>query len=212
MITRALQIGLHPLRTALRGLRRLYDWTLAWAEKPGATHALFWLAVAESSFFPIPPDVLLIALAVARPRRWLRLGAICTIGSVFGGVLGYFIGRGAYDVIARPIIEFYHLQQAVDLLSLKYQTYAFWAIFTAAFTPIPYKAFTISAGLFQVDLATLIVASIIGRGGRFFLVAGLLRLFGERMKRWIDRYFDLVTIIFTLLLVGGFVVLRMLTK
>ena len=193
---RILRLLLHPLRSALRGLRRLYDWTLSLADKSYGATALFFLAVAESSFFPVPPDVLLIALTAGRPRRWLRFAVICTAGSVLGGVLGYLIGRGAYDLLARPIIEFYQFQGA------------FWAIFTAAFTPIPYKAFTISAGLFKIEFWTLVLASIVGRGMRFFLVAGLLRIFGEPMKRFIDRYFDLLTIVFTLLLVGGFILLK----
>ncbi|OGL72465.1 hypothetical protein A3F28_00830 [Candidatus Uhrbacteria bacterium RIFCSPHIGHO2_12_FULL_57_11] len=205
---RILRLLLHPLRSALRGLRRLYDWTLSLADKSYGATALFFLAVAESSFFPVPPDVLLIALTAGRPRRWLRFAVICTAGSVLGGVLGYLIGRGAYDLLARPIIEFYQFQGAVGVIETKFKAYAFWAIFTAAFTPIPYKAFTISAGLFKIEFWTLVLASIVGRGMRFFLVAGLLRIFGEPMKRFIDRYFDLLTIVFTLLLVGGFILLK----
>ncbi len=186
----------------------LYAWTMHWAKTPQAPFALFGIAFIESSFFPIPPDVLLIAMVVATRKKWLRNATICTIGSVAGALFGYFIGWGLYKTIGKVIVNTYHLQPAMDLVGRKYAENAFLTVFTAAFTPIPYKVITIAAGLFHISILTLIVASIIGRAGRFFLVAGALRIFGDKIEKSIEKYFDLFSIIFIALLAGGFLALK----
>lgn len=187
-------------------IRRSYDWVLHWADTPYGVWALFLLAVAESSFFPVPPDVLLIALTLSRPKRWFRYALICSVGSVLGGVIGYVIGLGLWEA-ARPLFIPYAFSQATfDRVVALYDKHDFWIVFIAAFTPIPYKAITITAGVCQISFVMFLVASVIGRSARFFLVAGLIRVFGEKMKTFIEKYFDLLTIAFTILLIGGFVV------
>jgi len=190
--------------------KTLYNWTAHWAKTAQAPYALFAIAFMESSFFPIPPDVLLIAMVAAAQKKWLRDAAICTAGSVAGAFFGYFIGWGLYETFGRAIVNTYHLGPMMELVGRKYAENAFLTVFTAAFTPIPYKAITIAAGLFRIPLLTLLVASIIGRAGRFFLVAGALRLFGKSIERTIEKYFDLFSLIFILLLVGGFLALKYL--
>ncbi len=185
-------------------IRRLYDWTIAWSGTKSASWALFFIAFAESSFFPIPPDVLVIAITLANPHRWWQTAAICTIGSVLGAVAGYLIGWTLYEAIGKAIVDFYKLQGTMDIIGQKYAQNAFLTVLTAAFTPIPYKVITIGAGLFKISLGTLITASILGRAGRFFLVAGLLRLYGPAIVKIIEKYFNLLTVIFMLLLIGGF--------
>jgi membrane protein YqaA with SNARE-associated domain len=192
----------------LKWLRKLYDWTLHWARSPQAPLALFAIAFIESSFFPIPPDVLLIAMTLAAPKRWAWYGLICTAGSVTGAFFGYFIGWGLYETVGKWVVSTYHLQDMMALVERKYQENAFLTVFTAAFTPIPYKVITIAAGLFKISLMTLFTASVIGRAGRFFLVAGGLRLFGAKVANVIERYFDIISLIFTALLIGGFLALR----
>ncbi len=149
-------------------IRGLYDWTLSWAETKYGALALFVLAFAESSFFPIPPDILLIALCVSLHKKSLKFAAICTVGSVLGGVFGYFIGYSFYEYIGVFIIQALNYQQYFDLVGQMYANNAFFAILAAAITPIPYKVFTIAAGVWHIDLVTLITASILGRGFRFF--------------------------------------------
>jgi membrane protein YqaA with SNARE-associated domain len=187
-----------------RFLRRLYDWTIAWSQTTSAAWALFFIAFMESSFFPIPPDVLLIAMTLGAPGRWWRYAAICTLGSVLGGIFGYFLGWAFYETLGKLIVEVYGFQEEMTYIGHQYAQNAFLAILTAAFTPIPYKVITLAAGLFQISLLTLIVASLVGRAGRFFLVAALLRLAGGRAKDFIDKYFNWLTLIFMLMLLGGF--------
>lgn len=191
-------------------LRRLYDWTLSWAERPGGAWALFLLAVAESSVFPIPPDVLLIALAVGSVKRSFRFALICSVGSVLGGMIGYGIGAGAWQATRGLFIPHLFSQEAFDKVRLLYQDNAFLAILTAAFTPIPYKVFTIAAGVFEVGLGTLVAASALGRSARFFLVAAIIRVFGPPVRAWIEKYFDWCAWGFLLLLGLGFVVVKYL--
>lgn len=188
----------------------LYTWTTHWAKTPQAPFALFGVAFIESSFFPIPPDVLLIAMVVATRKKWLRYAIICTIGSVAGALFGYFIGWSLYETMGKAIVNTYHLQPTMDLVGRKYAENAFLTVFTAAFTPIPYKVITIAAGLFHISILTLVVASIIGRAGRFFLVAGALRIFGDKIEKNIEKYFDIFSIIFIALLAGGFFALKYL--
>lgn len=196
------------LKAPLRWFRKLYDWTSHWAKTKRAPYALFGIAFAESSFFPIPPDVLLIAMVIKDKKKWFRNAFICTLGSVLGALLGYLIGWSFYEAIGKPIVDMYHMQAAVDIIERKFSENAFLTIFTAAFTPIPYKAITISAGLFKISLSVLVFASIVGRAGRFFLVAGALRLFGKKIENSIEKYFDLFSILFIILIVAGFLVLK----
>ncbi|HXH82547.1 MAG TPA: YqaA family protein [Candidatus Tectomicrobia bacterium] len=191
-------------------IRRLYDWTVGWAERPGGTWALFGIAFVESSFFPIPPDVLLIALCVGAPRSAFRFALVCSVGSVLGGVAGWAIGAGAWHV-ARPFfIPWVFSQATFDHVQTLYRDNAFLAILTAAFTPIPYKVFTVAAGVFDVSLATLVTASVIGRSGRFFAVAAVLYLLGAQVRTLIERYFDLFTWALLALGIAGFLAIRFL--
>ena len=194
----------------MRLMRRLYDWVLHWAETPYGGPALFLLAFVESSIFPIPPDVLLIALCIALPARSLRFALIASAGSVLGGMLGYGIGWGFWSLVA----EFFYsyipgfTPDAFARVQGLFSTYDFWVVFTAGFTPIPYKVITIGAGVFQVNFLVFMIASLISRSLRFFLVAGLLYKFGPGVRSFIDRYFNLLSILFMILLIGGFLVLK----
>jgi membrane protein YqaA with SNARE-associated domain len=191
-------------------LRRLYDWVLSWAHKKYSTHALFGLAFAESSFFPIPPDVLQIALSVSRPKRSFYYALISSIGSVLGGILGYFIGFFLFDSIGRIIIDALGYQSQFDAVGNLYKSYALLAVLTSAFTPIPYKVFTIAAGFWNIGLFPLILGSVIGRGARFFIVAALFYLYGPKIKDFIDKYFNILTIAFMLLFIGGIAAIKYL--
>ncbi|MCH8004420.1 MAG: DedA family protein [Nanoarchaeota archaeon] len=188
--------------------RRLYDWVLSWAHKKYSSAALFVLAFSESSFFPVPPDVLQIALSVSKPKKSFFYALIASIGSVLGGILGYFIGLFLFDTIGSLIINSLGYQAQFNSVGDLYKSYAFLAILVSAFTPIPYKVFTIAAGFWQVGLLPLIAASIIGRSARFFLVATLIHFFGPKIKEFIDKYFNLLTMIFIILLIGGFLIVK----
>ncbi|MDD5194332.1 MAG: DedA family protein [Candidatus Omnitrophica bacterium] len=203
---------LYFLKAPQRWFRKMYEWTLHWAKTKQAPYALFGVAFVESSFFPVPPDVLLIAMVMFAPKRWIRYSVICTAGSVCGALFGYFIGWGLYETIGKFIVQAYHMQATVEKVGRMYTNNAFFTVFTAAFTPIPYKAITITAGLFKISLVTLVVASIIGRSGRFFLVAAALRVFGEKIEHSIEKYFDFISIILVVLLVGGFLAFKYLWK
>jgi len=191
-------------------IRRLYDWVLHWAATPYGTWALFLLAFAESSFFPIPPDVLLVALCVARPQRSFKYALICAVGSILGGCLGYLIGWQFMATVGDRIVSFYGLTEKVAYIETLYRTYDAWAVGIAGFTPIPYKVFTITAGMFKINFVVFVLASLISRSARFFIVGGLIYMFGPRIQRFIDRYFDLLAVSFTVLLVGGFVLIKYL--
>ncbi len=191
-------------------LRGLKEWVEGFAQKPEASWSLFGIAFIESSVFPIPPDVLLIALGVVAPKKSFRYALICSVGSVLGGMFGYLIGFEFYDLIGRRIIEFYGMQQEYLKVQELYKQNAFSAIAIAGFTPIPYKVFTIAAGAFQVSFATLVYASILSRSARFFLVATLFYWFGSRIKAFIDKYFETLSLAFVVLLILGFVAVRWL--
>lgn len=193
-------------------IRRLYDWVLSWAETPYGTPALFLLAFAESSFFPIPPDVLLIALAVASPTRAFRFALICTIGSVLGGMAGYAIGVYAWETIGQRVVQAYHGESVMEKIRNWYDQYGFWGTLTAAITPIPYKIFTISSGVFKFPFVPFLLASVIGRAFRFFLVAALIHRFGPSVKLWIERRFNLAVTLFTVLLIGGFAAIKLMGR
>ena len=193
-------------------LRKLYDWVLHWAETPYGTWALFLLAFCESSFFPIPPDILLIALAIALPRKALTYAWVCSVGSVLGGCFGYLIGWQFMHVIGERIISFYSLADKFDTIEQLYRTYDAWAIGIAGFTPIPYKVFTISAGAFQINFAVFVLASLVSRSARFFLVGGMIYLFGPKIQPFIERYFNILAIVFTVLLIGSFFLVKYLFR
>ena len=190
--------------------RRLYDWVLHWADTPYGAPALGVLAFAESSFFPIPPDVLLIALVLGNRRKAWRLAAVCSVASVFGGLLGYVIGCALMQAVGWPIIRFYHAEQHFRQFEQWFREGAYLYVFLAAFTFIPYKVFTIASGVARIGLPGFLLASTIGRTARFFLVAGLIWWAGPRMKRWIDRYFNWVSLAFIVLLLGGFIIIKYL--
>jgi len=191
-------------------LRRLYDWVLHWAETPYGTWALFVLAFCESSFFPIPPDILLIALAVSIPKNAFKYATVCSVGSVLGGCLGYLIGWHFMAAVGDRIIQFYGLTSKYAYIELLYQKYDAWAIGIAGFTPIPYKVFTISAGAFKISFPVFIMASAISRSVRFFLVGGLIYIFGPKIQIFIDKYFNILAVVFTALLIAGFIAVKYL--
>lgn len=190
--------------------RRMYDWVLSLAHHKHSTTALFLLSFSESSFFPIPPDVLQIALTLERRARAWWYAGVNTVGSVLGGVLGYLIGVWGWAAVG-PFF-FRHVPgftpEHFETVKGLYAGHAFLAILTAAFTPIPYKVFTITAGVFGVPLWALVVGSVLGRGGRFYLVAAIFYLFGPPAKRFVERYFNLLTLVFIALLIGGVLVLK----
>lgn len=192
-------------------IRRLYDWVLHWAETPYGPTALFVLAFAESSFFPVPPDPLLIALCLGAATRSLRFATICTVASVLGGVAGYGIGAGAWHVVDQWFFAYVPgvTPEAFEMVRGLYARYDFAAVFIAGLTPIPYKVFTLSAGVFGINFGTFVVASVLSRGLRFFAVAALIYKFGPPIARFIDRYFDLLAIAFVALVGLGFVVVRL---
>lgn len=194
-----------------RFVRRLYDWTMHWSETPQSLAALFGIAFVESSVFPIPPDVLLIAIVAASPGRWLVAASLCTAGSVTGAMLGYAIGYGFMATIGQAIVDFYHAQHHWSrVVELYNGAWGIWFLAAAAFTPIPYKVATIAAGATHMSFVPFVAVSVLGRGGRFFLVSGILRLFGAPVRRTLEKNFDLAAALFLVLLVGGFVVLRAL--
>jgi len=200
--------GLHLY--AFGFLRKMYDWVLSWAHKKYSSFALFILAFSESSFFPVPPDVLQIALSVSKPKKSFFYALVASIGSVLGAVAGYFIGFFLFDTIGSAIINSLGYQAQFQTVGNLYNKYAFLAILASAFTPIPFKVFTIAAGFWKVGLMPLILAAAIGRSARFFLVATLMYFFGPKMKEFIDKYFNWLTIIFFVLLAGGFLVVKFL--
>lgn len=189
-------------------IKKMYDWVLHWAKTPYAVPALFLLAFAESSFFPVPPDVLLIALAISIPKKSFKYAMICMIGSVLGGILGYGIGLYGYELVGKPIVDFYHGQEIMNMIKLQYDQHGFFGILIAAITPIPYKVFTIASGVFEFDFWSFFVASVLGRGTRFFVVAGLIWKFGPAIRDFIEKYFNYLSIAFMVLLIGGFLIIK----
>jgi membrane protein YqaA with SNARE-associated domain len=189
-------------------LRKLYNQILALAERPAAPLWLFAIAFAEASFFPIPPDALLIPLALAQPRKAWRFAAIATLGSVLGGALGYGIGFLLLDKLAQPIIHFYHYEAAFQAFQAKFTQYGVWVILIKGLTPIPYKIVTIAAGAAAFNFPLFMIASLVTRGARFFLEAVLLRKFGEPARDFIEFRLGLITGIVALGIIAGFVILK----
>lgn len=193
-----------------RMLHRLYAWTLALAASPRAP---WWLAVisfAESSFFPIPPDALLVPMALARPDRAWRLAFICTVASVVGGAFGYYIGYAVFDQLARPVIAFYGYGERFAAFQALYADYGLWVILVKGLTPIPYKIVTIASGAAHFDFMVFMLASIATRGARFFLVATLLHFYGDQVREFIERRLTLVTTVVAVGIVGGFLALKLI--
>lgn len=189
-------------------IRRLYDWTMSLAATRHAEKGLAGISFLESSVFPIPPDVLLIPMVIAKRDKWIRIALICTIFSVLGAFLGYFIGAFLYDTIGKSVLEFYGKADSFDKISEWYNTYGGWGVLFAAVTPFPYKVLTIFSGATGLNIVTFAVVSVIGRAARFFLVAYLLRKFGEPIRLFIEKYLGLLFALFLILLVGGFYAVR----
>lgn len=191
-------------------LRKLYDRVMALAERPDAEKWLALVSFAESSFFPIPPDAMLVPMVLARPEAVWRIAAICTIASIIGGFCGYAIGHFLYAILGQPIVNFYGYQEAFAEFERQFQQWGLWIILIKGMTPIPYKIITIAAGVAHFNLVVFGVASLVTRGARFFLVAALLKAFGPPIRDFIERYLTWVTTAFALALIGGFVALRYL--
>ncbi|MEA2774643.1 MAG: hypothetical protein QOF90_49 [Acetobacteraceae bacterium] len=191
-------------------LHKLYARVMALAASPYAAWWLALVAFAESSFFPIPPDALLVPMALARPRSAWRFAAICTVASILGGALGYLIGFAVFDQVAQPILKLYGYGSAYAAFQAKFQEYGLWIILVKGLTPIPYKIVTIAAGAARFDFALFMMASVLTRGARFFLVATLLHFFGDTVRDFIDRRLTLVTSALAVGIVGGFLALKFL--
>ena len=187
-------------------LRGLYNWTMSLASSPYALWALAAVAFIESSFFPIPPDVLMIPMIIAAPRRAFLIAGIATVASVAGGLFGYYIGAVLFDSVAQPILDFYGKGQHFADFAAKYNEYGAWAVLIAGVTPFPFKVITIASGATGLSLPVFFFASVVARLLRFFLVAGLLWKFGEPIRDFIERRLGLVFIVFCVLLIGGFMV------
>jgi membrane protein YqaA with SNARE-associated domain len=200
-------------------VRKIYDWVLSWANKPSAPVAVGVMSTAEASFFPIPPDVLLIPLSLGKREKAFRFALICSVGSIIGALIGYGIGHFVWwsnDSTFSKFAQFFfdHIPgfsiHGFDKIKLLYDEYSFMIVFTAGFTPIPFKLFTISAGAFDINFMMFILASIVSRSARFYLVAGLIKLYGEPIREFIDKYFNILALAFTFLLIGGFILIKFL--
>ena len=194
--------------------RRLYNWVIHFADTPHGERALFLLSFAESSFFPVPPDVLLAPLTLGAPKKWFRFALSCSIASVLGGILGYFIGMFMWDQIGGWV--FAHLggigftEENFSSFQEGYNKYGFWIVFTCGFTPLPYKVCTITAGVAGIFFPGFLIASALSRSARFFIVAGLFGWKGEAIRPFIEKYFNWLSLAFVILLIGGFAVLKLL--
>ena len=185
-------------------LHRLYAWTMGLSAHPHALWVLAAIAFVESSFFPIPPDVLLIPMVLAaRDKAWW-IATVCTVASVLGGIAGYGIGYFLFEEVGRPLLDFYGYQEKFAEFSQLYNEWGWWIVFGAGLTPFPYKVITIASGVTHLDFLTFNIASIFGRGGRFFLVAGLLWLYGPPIRTFIEKNLGLLTFAFFVMLLGGF--------
>jgi membrane protein YqaA with SNARE-associated domain len=191
-------------------IRRLYNWLLEWMQTPYGVWVLFLVAVAESSFFPIPPDVFLMALCISSPKRSFRYGGICAIGSVLGGIVGYGLGFWFMDTFGIRIIELYGFADKYQIVQDLYREYDAWAVGAAGFTPLPYKIFTITAGAFRIDFPTFVFVSFVARSARFAIVAGLIYKFGAPIRTFIEKYLNLLSVLFLILLILGFVLIKWL--
>lgn len=191
-------------------LRRIYDGTLSLAGSRHAQPALFGVSFAESSVFPIPPDALLIPMVLSKRANWIRYALLCTIASVLGGLAGYFIGAALYETVARPVLDFYGYGDKFVEFTERFNEWGAWIVFIAGVTPFPYKVITIASGATGLSLPVFLVASVLARGLRFFVVAALLYYFGPPIQAFIERRLALMFVIGCVLLVGGFVLIKML--
>ena len=191
-------------------LKRIYNWTLEKAQHKNAKWYLSLISFVESSFFPIPPDILLIPMALASKANALFYAFICTLFSVLGGILGYAIGYFFYNSVGIYIVDFYHLENSFNIFESYYKEFGILIVLGAGITPFPYKFITIASGVFGLNIFLFIIVSIIGRGLRFYLIAILLYFFGEKIKLIIDKYFNILTIVFFILLVGSVFIIRFL--
>jgi membrane protein YqaA with SNARE-associated domain len=189
-------------------IRKLYDWTMSLAARPKALHALGIVSFAESSFFPVPPDVLLIPMVLARRDRAWLIAMVCTAASVVGGILGYAIGYYLFATIGQAVIDFYGLQETALKFHDWYRDFGLYVILIKGLTPIPYKIVTIMSGAASFDIWVFMAASIVTRGFRFFIEAGLLRRYGEPIREFIEKRLTLLFLLFLLFLIGGFVALK----
>lgn len=196
---------------ALKDLtRKVYDKTLDLASRPNALMWLFAIAFIESSFFPIPPDIMIIPMVLACQKDAYKIAGTATIASVLGGCLGYAIGVFGYEVIAKPLLEFYDYMESFHEFENSYHKYGAWIVFIAGVTPIPYKLITIASGIVRLDFIIFTIASILARGLRFYIIAWLLKRYGEPMKTFIEKNLNLLSIIFVILLIGGFYIIKYL--
>ena len=191
-------------------MKKIYDWMLNAASKENALWVLFAVSFIESSFFPIPPDIMLIPMVLATPKKAWKIAGTCTIASVLGGYFGYAIGFLGFDLIAKPLLEFYGYMDKFDSFKQYYIEYGAWIVFAAGLTPFPYKVITIASGAVGMNIVVFGIASIIARGMRFFLVAGMLKVCGEPIKEFIEKHFGALSIIFFILLFGGFILIKYL--
>jgi membrane protein YqaA with SNARE-associated domain len=191
-------------------IRRLYDWTLTLAQSRHALWALAVVAFVESSVFPIPPDILMIPMILARPNRAWLIAGVALVASVLGGMLGYYIGYGLFESVGRPVLEFYGKDAYFESFRTTYNEWGAWAVLIAGVTPFPYKVITILSGTTGLSLPVFIVASVVARGIRFFVVAALLWKFGDPIRNFIERWLGPLFILFVVLLLGGFLLLRYL--
>ena len=189
-------------------IRRLYDWTLRMADHPRALWVLALVAFVESSFFPIPPDLLMIPMILARPNRAFVIAGVALVASVLGGMLGYLIGYAFFEAIGQPILAALGKADAMAEFNTRFNDVGFWAVLIAGMTPFPYKVITIMSGWTAMPLGTFIVTSILARGLRFFIVAGLLWAFGAPVRDFIERRLGLVFTLFVIVLIGGFYLVR----
>ncbi len=190
--------------------RSIYDYTLNLAAKQNALTWLFIISFIESSFFPIPPDIMIIPMVLATPKEAYKIAGVATIASVLGGCFGYFIGVYGFELIARPLLEFYGYMAQFAKFENYYHEYGAWIVFGAGITPFPYKIITIASGVVQLDLVVFTIASVIARGMRFYLIAWLLKRFGDPMKVFIEKNLNLLSVLFLLLLIGGFAAVKFL--
>ena len=196
---------------ALKDLtRKVYDKTLDLASRPNALMWLFAIAFIESSFFPIPPDIMIIPMVLACQKDAYKIAGTATIASVLGGCLGYAIGVFGYEVIAKPLLEFYGYMESFHEFENSYHKYGAWIVFIAGVTPIPYKLITIASGIVRLDFIIFTIASILARGLRFYIIAWVLKRYGEPMKTFIEKNLNLLSIIFVILLIGGFYIIKYL--
>lgn len=190
-------------------VKATYDYMLNLASRRNAMYFLFAVAFIESSFFPIPPDVMLIPMVLAAPTKAWRIAGIATIASVLGGAFGYAIGVFFFDLIARPILTFYGYMYQFDVFKDYYHEWGAWIVFGAGITPFPYKVITIASGVVHLDFAVFMLASVVARGMRFYLVAWLLKKYGEPMKDYIEKNLGMLSVLFLLLLLGGFACIKL---